>query len=135
MGTIIRFCINTHTLHSLELIKLFFLQIPNKTSLYMRSEHKLYFGMQYSIFVCKECSSFTNPFGPFKMQVSSKLPANLLIKGPPVIPFQASNPFYTLPKNSPSDFVKISNFGQILTLKWPPNTQKLEFLKNSKRSR
>ena len=58
MGTIIRFCINTHTLHSLELIKLFFLQIPNKTSLYMRSEHKLYFEMQYSIFVCKECSSF-----------------------------------------------------------------------------
>ena len=29
----------------------------------------------------------------------------------------------------------MSNFGQILTLKWPPNTQKLEFLKNSKRSR
>ena len=32
----------------------------------------------------------------------------------------------------PSNFVKISNFGQILTLKWPPNTQKLEFLKIEK---
>ena len=31
-------------------------------------------------------------------------------------------------KKIPSDFVKILNFVQILTLKWPPNSQNLDFL-------